>query len=396
MNTNSISISLLLLVSILVSACTEQPSTAERLHVAKSTTRPSLDQFPQADQILLATLQVKLEPNRTITMRAPSSGRLQLRQLEPTSFIEQDTVWGVMEQDALDAEATALDLWKQQLETRQEMETQLDLPLQRLQAQKQLDEVKRTLKVWEMYQQDSERGRRTMELLGIDPGSGNPAEIERLKWEAELLETQLRYLQSERPVSDLELQSRRVEWEQRRLEFLKKKSLAHMNAPFSGELRLLVRPQENRSEVWVQSGEEVAVLRDLSNAILRLKPDESPWSSAHFPDLLLKVHIPGYPELQALPIREEIETSSTKQERVWVFKLETKDQQAISLLPIGSPVSVRLIQTLPSVATLISKSTLISQANAKGEHWGALLQSIYPEVNLLAVGQTELAVELTP
>lgn len=377
--------------------CNPSPESSDpALPPAQSQSAPQqLDSFPESEQLLLASLHIRLEPNRLLTVRAPNSGRLHLQIDQPVTDVEQDFVWGVLEPEALQTEEESLELWREQLETRQEMETNLELPLQRLQIEKKLDEATRTLKMWEMYQKDGDRGRRSMELLGVDPGSGNPAEIERLKWEVELLKTQLQYLQSERPVSDVELQSRKIEWEQRRLDFLKRREQSQINAPFSGELRLLIRPQANRKEIWVQSGDDIALLRDLSSAVLRLKPDDFPWAGAPFQDLILKVRVPGMPEVEAVPVREEIDASSTRQERIWVFELKT-ESIPVEELPLGAPVSVYLIQKLPSVSRIIPKTTLLFSTQSTADNWADILRSVYPEGNLIAAGQTEVAIEINP
>lgn len=394
-NLDSLRIPTALLLLLGTVSCAPAPQSSPATQTNKPTQHqspPTLESFPSAEHILLAAINVRLEPNRLLTVRAPGSGRLYLEVEEPVTNVEQDFIWGQLEPDALKTEAESLELWREQLETRQEMETNLELPLQRLQVEKKLDEANRTLKMWEMYQKDGDRGRRSMELLGIDPGSGNPAEIERLRWEVELLKTQLQYLQSERPVSDVELQSRRIEWEQRRLDFLKRQEQSRLNAPFNGELRLLIRPQEGRREIWIQSGEDIALMRDLSSAVLRLKPDDYPWAGAPFEDLILKVRIPGMQELEALPSREEIDTSSPKQERIWVFELKS-GTTPVKNLPLGAPVSVQLIQRLPSVSKIIPKTTLLFSAKSAAGNWAEVLTSVYPQASLIATGQTELAVE---
>lgn len=372
-------------------SCSPPPESSSAIGPSETVLR-QLNSFPESEQLLLASLHVRLEPNRLLTVRAPNSGRLHLQVDQPVINVEQDFIWGLLEPEALKTEEESLDLWREQLETRQEMETNLELPLQRLQIEKKLDEATRTLTMWEMYQKDGERGRRSMELLGVNPGSGNPAEIERLKWEVELLKTQLQYLQSERPVSDVELQSRKIEWEQRRLDFLKRREQSQINAPFSGELRLLIRPQENRKEIWIQSGDDIALLRDLSSAVLRLKPDDFPWAGAPFQDLVLKVRIPGMQEVEAIPVREEIDAQSTRQERIWVFELKT-DSIPVEELPLGAPVSVYLIQNLPSVSHIIPKTALLLSTPSTADNWRDILSSVYPQGSLIAVGQTEIAVE---
>lgn len=376
---------------LLITSCTPKDSQRDP-HAEMRLIPPALETLAESDELLLASLHVKLEPNRLFIAKAPQTGKLFLNIESSQLSVEQDFTWGVLEPEALKTEEESLELWHEQLETRQKLETELELPLQRLQTEKKLAEASRSLKMWEMVQGDKERGQRAMELLGVDLGSGDPAEMERLKWEVELLKTQLQYLQSERPVSDIELQSRKIEWEQRRLDFLKRKEQAEIHAPFSGELRLLVHPQENRKDIWVQSGEEIAQLRDLSSAILKLKPDSFPWASAPFSELLLKVRIQGLPELIALPLREETQTHLNQQERVWVFQLHT-DNISIKDLPLGAPVSVQLIQNLPTPSKIISKTALVFSSQIVSDHWADLLHSIYPGSHWVATGQTEIAFE---
>jgi hypothetical protein len=144
----------------------------------------------------------------------------------------------------------------------------------------------------------------------------------------------------------------------------------------------------------VNSGQELAVARDVSSVRVRVPMENVAWTA--LPTERLKAYVrSGDQSLEAEFSYQKIERVQNREESAYYFEFPREKAEAAARL-IGANVSCDLWIDLPEPSRVVPKLALVlHQPEAfQSRSWAAALSGAFPGARLVVEGQTELAIAL--
>ena len=350
-------------------------------------------QFKESSRILIGKLPAMVTPRREFTLKASSSGLLDLYvEAKPGYFKAGDRLGGVdVERLSLDAELLTLG---------ESLLREKEIPewhLQRKSMIKQLKQQQSTLNSENnLLQQMIEDPEKYKDLLGKGTGKEFMDEQSLAKYAAELeayllkVDQVLDFAQSKRQ-EELELGELLKKFELKKLQFQLRQKEAYLTVPFDGEVQFLF-PYVAGEKNYVGAGTEIALVRDKTEIFAQVPILDSDWRLLDKSRLELELKTSAGVS-QADYSQSSKQESGGKERLVYTFKFSPADSPLLGNL-LGGSVEAKLFYGLERTAHLIPKFLLVS-ANPdafRNGGWVGLVKEVLPEHELVHVGLNSVAV----
>jgi len=194
-------------------------------------------------------------------------------------------------------------------------------------------------------------------------------------------------------VGGADLQLARTELEQRQLEFEQKQNQAVLKIPFPCQLNLSLQLAEHISDYPVNSGQELAVMRDLSAILIRAIFSDPSWSTLPTDKLKAVISLPDGSRLEAPFAYSKLERVQLREDVAYYFQFPTNSAPAAARM-MGTDASCELWLDLPQPARVIPKlSLVVNHPSAfQNRRWNEGVKQIDPHAHVLVEGQTDLAI----
>lgn len=353
-----------------------------------------LNSFPTAKRLWLCHINGEMNASRLEEAQSQGIGKLRILAAD-NAQVHKDEIYAVFRPEQLELELESLDLEKKFLakkisETRMaHEETILGLEAKKAEAQMSLQEFKTALELPEVIN-DSELKK------GVELG------LEKSKESLERIEERLRIL-SDPAILNAEIRQLEIDYRKLELEHQNARHLAEFRAPFDGRLSLGPEIMEEHGEketpfdTWIRSGEQIARITD--NSSYQVVINSYPALLNHTPktDLVLELKASnGEKPLTArfLEIRKDpVARPGNGGRQALVFQIVSADYDRAETMT-GTSANGRMYQELPGKCHIVSKSKmvkLLGDRKRKPGGWDEFAKSIWPEVELVAVGHLEIA-----
>jgi hypothetical protein len=389
---------LLLLAAVLAAA-----SGCSRQAAAKSTALPNTkleswnwDQYPPVSKMRLGILPCQVQPKSMIAMSSPLMGTLRVYISSPQTNLPAGFLWGEFEPEVFEAEKKALNTAKLKLEEREKIQTEIEIPKQKLQLEKLIEESQRQVALMRLLATNKELAASTISI-GSDNNPIRPEGLAKGELELDLLTRSLKYLQATNSALGVDLVSLQNDLERRNLEFDRRQAQSRFTMPFPGRLTVTLPITEGVKEYPVKVGEEIGVARDISVVRLRIAMANLAWTSLPAENMSALVRLPSGEELLGSFAYHKIERVQAREEAAYYFEFPG-DKSEMAARLIGSTVSCELWLNLSKPVRVIPKMALImfKPDALEGRTWSHGLALAFPGSQLVAEGQTDLGVFITP
>jgi len=179
----------------------------------------------------------------------------------------------------------------------------------------------------------------------------------------------------------------------RELDFERQQNQARLKVPYACQLNISFQIAEKVGEYPVNSGQELAVLRDMSSILLRTILSDPSWSTLPTDTLKAVISLPDGTRLEAPFALKRLEKMQLREDVAYYFQFPTNRADAAARM-MGTDVSCELWLNLPQKARVIPKLTLVINQPAafqKGR-WDEGVSQLTPGARVLVEGQTDLAI----
>ncbi|MFO1498472.1 MAG: hypothetical protein U1G07_08790 [Verrucomicrobiota bacterium] len=353
--------------------------------------------FPAVQRMRLATLPCQLLPKSSISIYSPMVGVLRVYATQPQTNLAANVVWGEFEPAMFKAEAEAIDQAKAKLEEREHLQLELELPKEQLRMEKEFEEARRQLALLQLLSTNKDLARAALKFAAGTENGLRPEAVTNAQTELGLLTRSLDYLRATNlAVLGIDLAGQRSEWERRKLEFERRQAQARLKMPFRGQLTINLPLTEGVEEYPVNTGQELAVARDLSLIRLRVALSNPAWAGVSPERLVAIVRLPNGSDLTATFAFQKIERVQLRDESVYYFQFPPERSAGAARL-MGTDVTCELWWSLPQPARVVPKLSLVLQQPAafQGRDWAQGVGVAWPGASVLIEGQTDLAIVLS-
>jgi len=349
--------------------------------------------FKESQRILIGRLPVMVTPRREFTLKASSSGLLDLYvEAKPGYFKAGDRLGGV------DAERLSLD--EDILTFGESLLQEKEIPewhLQRKAKIKQLQQQQSTLVAESnLLGQMIKDPEKYKDLLGQGKGKEIMDADSLAKYAGELeeylrqVDQVLDFLQSKRQ-EELELGELLKKFELKKLQFQLRQKEAYLTVPFDGEVQFLF-PYVAGEKNYVGAGAEIAIVRDKTEMFVQVPILDSNWRLLAKPRLEVELKTSSGVS-KADYAKSSKKEASGKERLIYTFKCNPSDSAGLTNL-LGGSVEANLYYRLEKAAILIPKFLLVS-ANPDAFRtggWAGLVKDVFPKHELVHVGLRSIAV----
>lgn len=352
------------------------------------------ESFPLAPRMRLSSVPCQLLPKSLITIPAPVAGELKVYITAPQTNLEANFVWAEFEPKIFAAEEQAIEEARKKLDLREKLQWELEVPRQKLQLSRQMEEAQRHVALLQLLATNKELAELTLST-GI-PGENplKPESLGKAQTELSLIRQTMDYLEATNlAVLGIDLPGQKSEWQRRRLEFDRRRSQATLRMPFNGQLTVSLPLTDGVDGYPVTMGQELGVARDLSLIRIRIPLANSSWSALPPDKLLAIVRLQSGRELGGKFLYQKLERMQNREESVYYFQFPA-DQSAAARRLIGTDVACEIWYQLPEPVRVVPKMTLLLEGtmNLENHSWAQAVQEKYPGAELVVEGQTELGI----
>jgi len=354
--------------------------------------------YPRVERMRLASMPCRVLPKTSLNINAPFSGTLRLYVDRPNTNLPADYVWAEFEPKILEAESNALYEARAKIDERERLLVELELPKQKIELSRKIDDLQRQVKLMKIFtaltnQNIAPQG---YAVTGVKDRSLNQEAITRAEDELRLAQQTYDYLcKTNLQMLGHDFQSQRSDLQRRQLEFDRQATQARLKMPFEGQLNPSLQLAEGVSEYPVNSGQELAVVRDLSTILLRIPLADASWSTLPTERLSAIVRMPNGTRLEAPFVHKKLERAQQREDIIYYFQFPP-ERSATAARLVGTEVSCELWLGLMQPAHVVPKLTLVlHQPSAfASRRWNEGLAQLAPGASLLVEGQTDIAVVL--
>ncbi len=352
--------------------------------------------FPAVQRMRLATLPCQLLPKSSINIYSPMLGVLRVYTTQPQTNLTAGAIWAEFEPDMFKEESEALQEARAKLDEHERLQMELELPKQKLKMEKDLEEAERQLALLSLLATNHELARIAPKLSLAGNNGIRLDALGKARTERDLLRRSLGYLDATNlAVLGIDLPGQRSDLRRRELDFERRQSQARLKMPFNGQLTIDLPLTEGVIEYPVNSGQELAVARDLSLIRLRVELSNPAWAGIPADRLEALLRLPNGLELTAGFAFQKIERVQMREEAVYYFQFPP-EKAAVAARLMGTDLSCELWLTLPQPARVVPKLSLVLQQPAafQGRTWAEGVGLAWPGASVLVEGQTDLAIIL--
>jgi hypothetical protein len=354
------------------------------------------ESFPVVDRMRLGLLPCRVLPKASVPMNSPLTGVLRIYVDKQQTNLPAGFVWAEFEPKLLAASAEALAEAKKKLDEKERLLLELELPKQKLKLSKEIEEAQKQIAALEILSTNQSLAAVAMPFLSLKDRSVTQEALRRVKEELQLLRENFRYLQATNlAVLGVDIQTPRMELERRQLEFEHQQNQSRFKIPFAGQLNISFQLAEGVFEYPVNTGQELAVLRDLSSILLRVILSDASWSTLPPDSLKAVIGLPDGTRLEAPFSFKRLEKIQQREDVVYYFQFPADRVNAAARL-IGTDISCELWLDLPERARVIPKLALVinhPSAFQKGR-WNEGVAQLAPGARVIVEGQTDIAIAL--
>ncbi|MFA6960855.1 MAG: hypothetical protein WC205_08910 [Opitutaceae bacterium] len=355
-----------------------------------------VSKYPQASELVLASLPADVQPLRSVRIKSPSDGLLTLHLSAAGARLAEGTVWGEFDPERLKLEGDVVTLARTLFEEKEKPKLSLELARTANELAERRAEIERQTGMLTRISADP-----ALAELYASETSGTASREEvtalatRLRGQLDLMDEVLRFAgtpretELERRALELKLQAQELDFKRRLQEF-------RLAMPFEGELSLIPPAPPEGKPLRVPLGADLALIRDFSAIQARVPIRRPEWRVVDPARLQLRQPNRGHTGLTADYQRSVLQEINGREELLYFFQFP--DSQRIAARPLaGGLVTLQLILRLEESARIIPKIDLILAApDAFREGgWEAGVSAVLPGARLLAQGETHLAV-VTP
>lgn len=354
--------------------------------------------YKESRQLLVGLISAQVTPIRSLRVKSPSEGRLRLHLPRlPGAIVPAGTVWAEFDPERTALEREALTLARTLLDNKERPRLRLDTDRDALDLADKRAETARQLRMFQRILDDPELA--GFYLESPDSGDDRPhleETMTRLRRQLELMDAVLAYAGTENHI-ETETRILEIKLRQHELDLRQREEDKRLAMPFDGEITLLVdRPAGDDATLRAQLGDELALLQDYSVVRARFAIKRAELRALAPETLQLRINAGARPMSAAFDSRL-IEDTGGREELVYRFRFRDEDRLAARSLA-GGAVPARLYADLPQPARIIPKLDLVldsPDAFREGD-WHAGIAVALPGAQLLAIGETELAVIPSP
>lgn len=354
--------------------------------------------YPLMEKMRLAVVPCRVLPKTSLVINSPLAGVLRLYVDRPQTNLPAGFLWAEFEPKILAAEAETLAEAKQKLHEREQMVYELELPKQKIKLAKEMEEARRQVALLESIHKlvatNATIAPTLINLTGLKDQAFKPEALQRVRDELNLMEENYRYLCATNLMTlGIDLETQRLEWKHRQLEFERQQNQARLKMPFAGQLNPSLQLAEGVTEYPVNAGQELAVARDLSVILIRVPLADPSWSTLPVEGLSALLNLPDGTKLIAPFGFKKLERFQNREEVVYYFQFAASDGVAAARL-VGADVSCELWLGLSEPARVVPKLALVlfKPAAFSSRLWNEGLADIAPGATVLVEGQTDLAI----
>lgn len=335
---------------------------------------------------------------RSVRYVAPSSGYLTLYVKERESKTQKDTCFAILNEQQLQAEERNIEIAEETLELKERWARTMERPQQRLKAEKETDEARRKLELLRIVVQDPDLKSLTAEFGDNNIENADALTLERAEEEFAILEAQLAAIKGEGlGTFDLELESKRLEFENRKAEFARKRENALYKTSFEGNLQIShsLNINDEVDLYPVSQSQEVAVLRDLSELQFVVTLNHPAWLQLPKERLEVVVYNAQGRAFRAPYVDQRIEQRSNNEIRHYLFLLPEAESEAARNLMGSSPqADLWFLPEFPVYVVPKTDVAVYARGSIPGRRWDEVISALFPGGQLIAEGQTHLAIAL--
>lgn len=350
--------------------------------------------YPETRRMRLGTLPCQLQPRSSITILSPLLGRLRLYVHAAQTNLPAGFLWAEFEPEMFATEKRALEMATQRLNEQEQVQLEIELPRKKLQLERQLKEQERQLRFLRLLSTNPASATILFQFPGAVPL--RPDSLENNELEFSLLSRTMDLIQETNLTAlGFDLGVQRLQLESRKLDFEKRRAQSRFEMPFDGRLTINLPLTGGVTEYPVNSGQEIGVVRDLSEIRVRVPVANGSWSAIPGGKLSAVVRMPSGEGYEAAFAYRKIERNQNREESVFYFTFP-KDRADLAARLIGTEISCELWVNLDEPARVVPKLSLVLQNPEGFQHgtWAAAVQMLFPGARVVAEGQTDLGIVL--
>ena len=392
------SIILLVLSGVLVVGCNTTNESGDDTNEQSSKSKPrkwDWSSYSQASELKLRVLPVDIQPKQSFDIQSQSSGVITLNVAQKVSVVVADEIIAEIDVASLSeqTERLRIDEKKQVLENLRAEE--LERPEKRRQAQEELKEARRKLKLQRMIIKNPAMVEISAELYGSDVGDVSSASLKDAEEGLALAERKMAWadeFEGKIRAGQLRLQEMDLAKNKRNLEKAKDRSIYRV--PFSGELRLEVNFIEGQSEYTVSARETIATLNDYEEIHAHVTIANADWINLDPQQLYLQLTDRNKTAMSFLEDKVEKDTRTQREVRKYIYYVPLEENVELKRLS-GTQMNAELIYKLPSVCHIVPKYDLSLYALGKTTtlNWREMVEQLWPGAKVLAEGQKDVAID---
>ncbi|QYM78928.1 hypothetical protein K0B96_16735 [Horticoccus luteus] len=350
--------------------------------------------FPSAQELLLAELPAGVQPVRLDVVHAPVAGELML--LPPAAndaTLPANAAWARITIPGAADEARDLADMRQRLTERRDHYARFEVPAALARLDREIADAQETLSVARFAQKSPDLFRG--EDAPLDPQlqpSLSPAQAEAQL--QRLREQRAQLAAGDRAAEPADLLALQAQLDQRDRALRLRDEQLTLTAPFAARLRL-AQPGASRH---VEPGEIIATLSDSSALEVRVRATLPLLHSVPPETLQAVVTLPGGITAPAEFAGSTVELQGPVLVTIFRFQLAATPAQATAVPTAGVELPVLVFARLPHAARIVPKLALV-RFDAHGvlrDGWRAGLPRLLPGTELLAEGRQALALQPAP
>lgn len=352
--------------------------------------------FEKTQFFRLGQIPAEITPARVIKFTTSAAGILRLNIRQREMDLEKDFMWAELDAEKYDNENRSLNILQESLEKKESHTRDVEIPKQKLRLEKELTLRQRNAKLLKLIKENPDWAQFADEYLeGESEGIIGDLPFQRASQEVDLTEKELAYLEDkDHQTIDIEFESKLIDWKQRKFNFDREYERSKFKAPFAGHLSLNIGLLNDTAEYPINSGQEIATLRDMENLQFNVPIAYAPWLQLN--PMALQIRYSGWshaPLIADFDSHQMISQSNGEQKKVYTFKIHGSRAQEASVF-LGNPLQVELWIILAEPAYSVPKTEVAFRLKdqSAGHSWDETIQALWPGAKLLAEGQTHLAI----